>query len=128
MNKSPPPREVLNELPDYYLGHLIFYDDRDDDAMRWVVYDGRTKVRCISKAAAEKYISKKVADISETEIYDTMIAHHHLMRAWKSLDQAAIDSKVEDKLWLELVSVEVRRITDKIDTFISQRIIPNNHR
>ena len=124
MNKSTPPREVLNELPDYYLGHLIFYDNGDDDAMRWVVYDGRTKVRCISKAAAEKYISEKVADISETEIYETMIAHHHLKRAWKALNKAANDSKVEDKLWLELKSVEVRRIAAQIDTFISQRISP----
>ena len=127
MNKSTPPREVLNELPDYYLGHLIFYDDRENDAMHWVVYDGRTKVRCVSKAAAEKYISEKVADISETEINHSMIAHHHLTRAWKALDRAANDSEVEDKIWLELVSVEVRKIADKVDTFISQRIIPNKH-
>lgn len=125
MNKSTPPREVLNELPDYYLGHLIFYDDGEDDAMRWVVYDGRTKVRCISKAAAEKYISEKVATISDVELNHTMIAHHHLTRAWKALDKEANDSEVEDKIWLELVSVEIRKIADKIDIFISQKINPN---
>lgn len=122
MDKSTPPREILNELPDYFLGCLIFYDEFSDDNMRWILYDGRRKIRCISRPAAEKLAAEIATKITDDGINHLMVAHHFLRRAHQTLDKMANESDVETRLWLQLKALEVRKIADAIDTLIAQQI------
>lgn len=122
MDKTTPPREILNELPDYFLGCLIFYDEFSDDNMRWILYDGRRKIRCISRSAAEKLAAEIATKITDDGINHLMVAHHFLRRAHQTLDKMANESDVETRLWLQLKALEVRKIADAIDTLIAQQI------
>jgi len=122
MDKTTPPREILNELPDYFLGCLIFYDESSDDNMRWILYDGRRKIRCISRSAAEKLAAEIATKITDDGINHLMVAHHFLRRAHQTLDKMANESDVETRLWLQLKALEVRKIADAIDTLIAQQI------
>lgn len=117
-----PPREVLNDLPDYYLGCLIYYDDTPDNTMRWICYDGHTKYRCISQPAAMNCAAQLNKIATDKQIGHLTLSHHFLTRAWKTLDMAAAASDIETRLWLELKSVEVRKLADALDTLISQKI------
>lgn len=125
-NKATPPREVLNELPDYFMGCLIFYDEYGTDNMRWIVYDGRRKVRCVSRSAAEKYAAEVSRLTSQDDINHLMIAHHHLKRAYQTLDKSAKNMDIETRLWIELKAVEIRKIADAVDLLIDQRIKRTN--
>ena len=49
----------MADLPDYYMGRLSIHDEDSDDNMRWIGYDGLTKVRCVSPTAAKKYIQEQ---------------------------------------------------------------------
>lgn len=119
-----PPHEVLNELPDYYLGCLIYHDDEEDNAMRWICYDGRTKYRCATRSAAEACARKITRLATDEQIGHLTTSFHFLTRAWRAIDKAAAESDVNTRLWLELKAVEVRKLADAIDTLISQKI-PN---
>lgn len=121
-DRNTPPSEVLNELPDYYLGCLIYYDVTEDDNMRWIVYDGRQKVRCISRQVAEAYARKMAAITAPEEVGMLMQSHHFLKRAYKSLDKAAEHANVEDRLVLQYKALEVRKVADLIDTMIAKKI------
>ena len=48
-----------DELPDYYLGHLIYFDYWTPNNCRWVVYDGHGTVRCTSRQSAMHYIESQ---------------------------------------------------------------------
>lgn len=113
------------ELPDYYLGCLIYRDDVSDDNMRWIVYDGRTYTRCISRKAAEHYAAQIRNQTNEEEIAILMQAHHFLSRAYRTLDKAASMSTIETRLLLERKALEVRMIADTIDATIAQKIPQN---
>lgn len=119
-----PPREVLNELPDYFLGCLIYHDDREGNTMRWICYDGRTKYRCATRASAEACARRIAGYATDEQIGHLITAYHFLTRAWRTIDKAAAESDVNTRLWLELKAVEVRKLADAIDTLISQKI-PN---
>lgn len=121
-NRITPPDKVLNELPDYFLGRLIYFEDTPNENMKWVVYDGRTKVRCISRTAAENCIRQQVATTSKEQISHLMVGHHFLQRAWKAIDRAAQESDINDRLWLERKSVEVRAMGAALDLLISQKM------
>lgn len=125
MNKSTPPREVLNDLPDYFLGCLIYYEDNPDNMMNWICYDGRQRYRCISRTAAEECARQCQNLTTKDGVGHLMTAHHFLTRAYKSLDKAAAESDVETRIWLELKAVETHRMADAIDILISQRIKRN---
>lgn len=121
-----PPRDVLNELPDYFLGCLIFWDNDEGDNMRWICYDGRTKYRCATRAAAEACARQLKGVATHEQIGHLTSAHHFLTRAWKSIDKAAAESDINTRLWLELKAVEVRKLADAVDTLISQKIQSKN--
>lgn len=118
----PPPANNTDTVPDFYLGCLIYYDWYSDDAMKWICYDGRNKVRCISKAAAMNHAQSISDYITDGEIGHLMFAHHFLTRAWRTLDKAAEASGISDRLWLQQKAVDARKIADAIDTLISQKI------
>lgn len=122
ITNSTPPREVLNELPDYFLGCLIFWDNEDNDNMRWICYDGRTKYRCATRAAAEACARNLTNKSNDEQVGHLLTAHHFLTRAWQSLDKAAAKSDINTRLWLELKAVEVRKLADAIDTLTAQKI------
>lgn len=121
-SNSTPPREVLNELPDYFLGCLIYYDYDEGDSMRWICYDGRTKYRCATRSAAET-CARQISRVStNAQVGHLMLANHFLTRAWKAMDKAAAESDIDTRLWLELKAVETRKLSDAVDTLISQKI------
>lgn len=109
-------------LPDYAFGRLIFHDDFSDDNMKWIVYDGRTKVRCISKKAAYHYVAQQANVVGSEAINFLMVGHHHLTRGYKSIDRAAPMMPVEVKLECEAIALAVRRLADKIDSIIAQNL------
>lgn len=125
---TPPPTSTQDPkfLPDYYLGCLLFFEDSQDNNMRWICYDGRQRYRCISKAAAMKCAENLHHLATEDGIGHLMHAHHYLTRAWKSLDYAAAESDIETRLWLELKAVETHKLADAIDLLISQRLPQDN--
>lgn len=122
MDNSTPPREVLKDLPDFYLGCLIFYEDTPDNAMKWICYDGRQKYRCISRQAAESCARQLYKLTTKEGVGHLFTAHHFLTRAYKAIDKAAAESDIETRLWLELKAVEVRKLADAIDLLTSQKI------
>lgn len=125
MNKEaylPPSTQDLKLLPDYYLGCLIYWDEQGDDTMRWICYDGRTKYRCATRAAAENCARQIRLTSTDEQCGHLMSAHHFLTRAWRALDKAAAASDVETRLWLELKSVEARKLADAVDTLLSQKM------
>lgn len=122
LTKPTPPHEVLNELPDYFLGCLIFRDDDGGDNMRWICYDGRTKYRCATRSAAEACARNIRGMATDEQVGHLTSAFHFLTRAWRAMDKAAAESDVETRLWLELKAVETRKLADAIDTLIAQKI------
>lgn len=119
---STPPHDVLKDLPDYFLGCLIYYDDSPDNSMKWICYDGRQKYRCISRYAAENCAKQLHNLTTEEGVGHLITAHHFLTRAYKAIDKAAAESDTETRLWLELKAVDVRKLSDAIDLLTSQKI------
>lgn len=72
MESLPPPTKDQvrsSELPTYYNGCLLYYDDCTDDACKWVVYHRKTYVRCPTFGDALDYVSRQH---SERTSYDAM--------------------------------------------------------
>lgn len=109
-------------LPDYAFGCLIYYDDVSDDNMKWIVYDGRMKVRCISKKAAYHYAAQQANAVGTEVINFLMIGYHHLTRGYNAIDRAAPMMPVEIKLECEAIALAVRKLADKIDSIIAQNL------
>lgn len=109
-------------LPDYAFGRLIYRDDVLDDNMKWIVYDGRTKVRCISKKAAYQFAAQQANAVGSEAIHFLMVGHHHLTRGYNAIDRAAPMLPVEIKLECESIALAVRRLADKIDSIIAQNL------
>lgn len=109
-------------LPDYAFGRLIYPDDVSDDKMKWIVYDGRTKVRCISKKAAYQFAAQQANAVGTEAIHFLMVGHHHLTRGYNAIDRAAPLLPVETKLEIEAIALAVRRLADKIDSIIAQNL------
>lgn len=117
-----PPRDTLKELPDYFLGCLIYYDDTPDNSMKWICYDGRQKYRCISRQAAENCARQLKNLVTQDGVGHLITAHHFLTRAYHAIDKAAAECDTETRLWLELQALDVRKLADAIDLLISQKI------
>lgn len=110
MKNYPPPSAILDELPDYFLGCLIYYDNDPNNNMKWVCYDGRDRYRCITRSAAESCAKTLKSRNSDLQIGHLQVAYHFLFRAWHILDKAAVESDVSTRLFLEMKAVEVRKI------------------
>lgn len=112
-----PPRD---ELPEYFLGRLIYFDDLSGDQMKWVVYDGRQKVRCVSRKSAEEYCRQMVAKVHPAVNEKLWRIIEHIDTAWQELDKAAQFYPVDARLELERKSLELRMIGQRVDTIQKQ--------
>lgn len=114
-----PPR--VTKLPDYFLGRLIFFDEYSSDAMKYVVYDGREFVRCVSRKAAERYCAEKQNCVGHEAITQALVSMEHLRISFRTLDNAASRTHdTEARLVLEGFAFHLRKAYDKIDTYIKQ--------
>lgn len=118
-NTIPP---QIGELPDYYLGRLIYYDDLGDDNCRWIIYDGVNTIRFPSRAAAERYCIEVSLKISDDSIQNLMRSYEYMRRSYLILDKAAQLSPANHRLLLESIALKVRLMADKLDSIIAQII------
>lgn len=119
---TPPPQ---NELPDYYLGRLIYHDELGDDNCRWVIYDGVHTIRFPSRAAAERYCVEVSLKIDDDVTQNLMRCYEGLRRSYVLLDKVADKTPVSHKLKLQQIALDVRKAADQLDGIIAQSI--NNH-
>lgn len=122
--KLPPPHKTRQiepyryELPDYYLGCLIYYDGDGDDNCRWVVYDGRNYVRCATRRDATDYINK-LTDRSEGETRRQLIsARIDVNSAIEKMEAAAVMSEPARRLLLQRHAVRLRPVLVDLDNII----------
>ena len=107
------------EPPDYFAGRLIYYDDISSETMRWVVYDGHRKVRFTSRRAAERWCAAESMKIHSEVIDRLMVAYLYADKAKQALEAAASFAN-ELRQEIEFYALEIRKISDKIDTIIAQ--------
>lgn len=108
------------DVPDYFCGRLIYYDDTE--AMKFVVYDGVRKLRFTTRAAAEKWCVQKACALQPEALGEIMRAFHHLARASIVLRQLNTKYPMDEREQLEAISVSARRMADALDTIVSKYI------
>lgn len=112
---TPPPQNVCTDIPDYYLGCLIYFDEFSEDNCRWVVFDGHSKIRCTSRKSAIEYITThKMNKDDETRRY-LFSARLHINHAHEDLDRAARLAMGADRLIFEQLSVKLRPFLVDLD-------------
>ena len=131
MDNLPPPHEDCSkdDVPDYYLGKLIVHEPLASDACKWVVYDGNSKVRCVSRASAIDYINSRNYGMNKESIRLTARARYHCNKACNLLQDAASYAGSEDRLLLEYISVQFKPILVMVDNFLiakNNEQLPNN--
>lgn len=104
-----------NEPPSYFRGHLYYYDPSPDNAMHWVLYNGQSKMRFISRTALENYVIEKQAVVPDKAIELLMRAYARTQRAYIDLDEAAAMLDGNTRPDTEAVALQLRRITEIID-------------
>lgn len=107
------------EVPDYFAGRLIYHDDISPETMRWVVYDGHRKIRFTSRPAAERWCAAESLKVHSEVIDRLMVAYLYADKAKQALDAAASFAN-ELRQEIEFYALEIRKISDKIDTIIAQ--------
>lgn len=107
------------EAPDYFAGRLIYYDDISPETMRWIVYDGHRKIRFTSRRAAERWCAAESLKVHSEVIDRLMVAYLYADKAKQALDAAASFAN-ELRKEIEFYALEIRKISDKIDTIIAQ--------
>lgn len=112
----------MADLPDYYMGRLIIHDEDSDDNMRWIVYDGLTQVRCVSRTAAQKYIQENALRVNDDALHYLYIEHDRLRRSYMHLDQIASMLPAADRPTIEAIAVNLRKIADSLDTYLAQQV------
>lgn len=108
------------DVPDYFCGRLIYFDD--SEAMHYVVYDGVNQHRFATRQDAEKWCLQMVDEVMPSAIAECMRAYHHLTRASITLRELKRRYPMEESELLELISVNSRRLADKLDDIISKYI------
>lgn len=98
----------FDNIPDYYLGKLLYYDEFGDDNCRWVVYDGQTRVRCPTRHDAIDYIARHALRDDDQRKRLIISARLLLNKAMEHLDRAARMSEGQDKLLYESLAVKLR--------------------
>lgn len=115
MNKTPPPPDQLyDNVPDYILGKLLYYDQDSDDNCRYVVYDGARKVRCATRKDAIAYIQSTVLKNDSEAQRLTLSARAHIQKALEELDKAATRTGA-NSLVLARLSVKLRPYIVELD-------------
>lgn len=113
----------MNDLPDYYLGCLLYYDDESGDNCRWTVYDGFNYVKCATKRDALDYIAGlRRNDTSESRRL-LVGARMDVNTAMTRLDKAALFSEPARRLQLQRLAVMLRPVLVDLDNII----LPNNN-
>ena len=112
----------MADLPDYYMGRLIIHDVDSADNMRWIVYDGLTQVRCVSKTSAMKYIQEHALMVNDDALHYLYIEHDRLRRSYMHLDEIAAMLPAADRPTIEGISVNLRKIADSLDTYLAQQV------
>ena len=109
-------------LPDYYMGRLIIHDEDSDDNMRWIVYDGLTQVRCVSRTAAMMYIQEHALKVNDDALHYHYIEHDRLRRSYMHRDEIAAMFPAVDRPTIEAIAVNLRKIADSLDTYLAQQV------
>lgn len=105
-----------SDIPDYYLGMLIFYDEFAADNCKWVVFDGASKVRCPSRKEAIHYITTRHSQRTGLNLDQRLIdARIALQHAHQQLLEAAHEASALDQLLLERLAVRLRPVLVEID-------------
>lgn len=107
------------EPPDYFAGRLIYHDDISQETMRWVVYDGHRKIRFTSRPAAERWCAAESLKVNSEVIDRLMVAYLYADKAKQALEAAASFAN-ELRQEIDFYALEIRKISDKIDTIITQ--------
>lgn len=119
MDNYPPPANVCTDgLSEYYLGCLLYYDDESEDNCRWVIYDGHSRIRCVTRDAAVEFIARNYREDS-TRAYTLLVAARmHLHAAHKDLVKAAAEATGPKKLCIEQTSARLRPYIVLLDNLI----------
>lgn len=124
MEPTPPPVHT-KPLPDYYLGMLLYYDDESDDNCRWVVYDGHSRTRCVSRKSAIDLISATVLGQAEAKTRSFLLdARMSFAHAMHQLDNAALHSEGLQRLRLSRTAVKIRPVLVEIDNILLPEVTP----
>lgn len=119
---SLPPPTSNHELPRYFCGRLIYYDQDTDNRMQWVVYDGANVNRFTSEKAAEMWCLKNGVRLSHQTVQALQYASYKLYQASDSLDKCAAQMPQNDKILTEDVSVTLRRCADRLQMVVNHYI------
>ena len=115
----PPPPPPPNELPDYYMGFPIFYDEFSGGKCKSGGYDGSARVRCPTRKDAMNYISERKVENTAPAITSRIIdARISLNRAISQLDAAACVVGGLEKLQLERLAVKLKPVLVEIDNIV----------
>lgn len=118
MSDYPPPARVAeNSLPDFYLNTLIFEDTLTDDACRWIVYDGLSRIRFISRAAAIAWIEnhRTLLPVPKSRLQRCA---NRIDAAWRNLEHEADSLPDLEKSILQKISLTLRQTNDCLLKFI----------
>lgn len=127
MDKSTPPPQKPIDIPDYYLGMLIDYEPMSHDSCKWVVYDGHSKVRCVSRASAISYITERRRLRTSDTTATVNLARYYVNKACNLLEQSARKSVPTDRLLLDYLAVQLKPIIVNIDNYLThEQAISNN--
>lgn len=102
-------------------GYIIKYDTDSNDACRWVVCDGNKKIRCLTRTAAMKICCQMAAwtmHYNEKTTVALMLATDYADKAWRQLEPIVNDASGEDSEELALISLQLRKLTDKLYKYI----------
>lgn len=116
-NNAPPPAPWYDDIPDYVLGKLLYYDQDSDNACRWIVYDGAQKIRCATRKDAIRYIQMTVLHQDNEAQRLTISARAYIQKALEQLDKAATKTST-NSLLLERLSVKLRPFVVDLDNLI----------
>lgn len=119
MDNYPPPTNVCTDgLPEYYLGCLLYYDGDTKDNCRWVVYDGHSRIRCVTRDAAVDFIAKNYREDNSKSYTLLVAARMHLQAAYKDLLKASAEATGPKKLCIEQTSARIRPYIVALDNLI----------
>lgn len=121
MNKPTPPQRPL-DIPDYYLGMLIDFEPLSTDACKWVVYDGRSKVRCMTRQSAIAYINERRRLATTDTTRTVALARFYANKACNLLEQSARKTQHEDSILLDYLAVQFKPILVKLDNYLTTTI------
>lgn len=112
----PPPAK--NEVPDYFLGRLIF-EMNDGNACKWVVYNGNDMLRFPSRSAAEKWCIKHTYQVDKEDVGKILQCIARLNSCYQLIDDLS-PRITEDTIRLQGIAFSIRRNSDDLDILVSK--------